>query len=383
MSSYGINAGHLKPNPTLSEHFLGPRKGWADAIVKDIRNTIQSGKAPKSVIYGALGLGKTHLVNYIRKQLNDISVGVYVECPPFHRRTKFHELHSRLMSKFGRIYFNELLKKCVNEFEDAREIANSFNIDTDLAYIILNGYEKDTQLLWRYITGEKIRASEMQLIDAITPQLKEQDMAMLLDFVGKLVQKYENKQLLFIIDEMEHTNPLIGDSMVVFRETMRSIVDENNSCGFIFTASVREDKDFRIVSDDAVRSRIGILNFKKFEEYNKSDLINLIKNLIIESRSTEFQLSEPLNAAKTSTTENVTEETFPFTTDAIENIVDFVLKLRQNGNIESIRPREALQIMDKALAMSSEEKLAVIDSSVVKKIEDDMQKVFETESLDF
>ena len=368
---YGLEKAYLTPNPREeAKAFVGSRRAVADSFVEHISRIIKSGRVPKAVLWGAFGTGKTHFCYYVKMRLADIAKVVYVECPPCHRRTKYSELHAAIMRKIGREYALGLIEQTIREANrTGKPLAEALGLDQDLTAVIRGGFGSDRTTLWRYLSGQKLGAREVRLIDAISPQIREDDAVAIVNSIAKLVGSQEKRQLFIMIDEFENTHALLGDSLMMFIGAVRGLVDESSDVGVVFIASVRSmDEMPFIIVEDPVRRRIGLTNFIYYKEYTRQELEELIHQLIEFRREKEFNLDRVLKEDLENITENINARTYPFTQEAINIAIDKVLELRESGEIPSIRPKEALDLLDYALALGAQDKIPVLTSEFVGKV---------------
>jgi len=365
---YGLKKDYLTPNPREEAiAFVGPRRTIADSFVEHISRITRSGRVPKAVLWGAFGTGKTHFVHYVGMRLKDTAKVIYVECPPCHRRTKFSELHSAIMRKIGREYALGLMEQTIREANrTGKPLAEALGLDQDMAAVIRGGFGSDRTTLWRYLSGEKLGSREVRLIDAITPQIHEDDAVAIINSIAKLVRVFEKKQLLLLIDEFENTHALLGDSLMMFIGAIRGLVDEGSDAGVVFIASVRSmDEMPFIIVEDPVRRRIGLTNFIYYEEYAREELEQLIYQLLEFRREEGFKFDQALKETTGKVSETFNEKTYPFTEKAIALAIDKVFELRELGKIPSIRPKESLDLLDYALSLGAQEKVPILTSKFV------------------
>jgi len=372
MSQYGFKNEFIKPDPRESpESFLGPRLESANRITKEVRTSLATGRPCKMVIYGLFGIGKTHLVFKIMSGLHDVVNTYYVEMPSCHRRSKFRDLEQAMMKKVGKSDFMKYLKKCFEECDEkTSEVQNVLGIDADLAEVMKKGLENDETILWRYLLGEKITSSNMITLSALKPQIDDLEASRVISLTSKLFSMYTGKKILFVVDEMEKTAPLTGDSMTAYRDAIRDLVDSSNNVAVIFVSTARELTDFRLLNDDPIKRRIGLHNIKYFKPYDDdSELLAIMKDVIMFERNRKFPFEEKISEIKSD--EKVTIETYPYSDKALAEIINYVHDLAENvtEGIPAVRPNEILQLMDLCLTKAKENNLSHIDSKLVKEAE--------------
>ena len=365
---YGLEKDYLTPNPREEAiAFVGPRLAIADSFVEHVSRIIRTGRVPKAVLWGAFGTGKTHFSYYVGMRLDDIAKVIYVECPPCHRRTKFSELHAAIMRKIGRTYTLGLIEQIIRDANrTGKPLAEALGLDQDMAAVIRGGFGSDRTVLWRYLSGQKLGSRDVRLIDAINPQIREDDAVAIVNSIARLVRVFEKKQLLILIDEFENTHALLGDSLMMFIGAIRGLVDESSDVGVAFIASVRSmDEMPYIIVEDPVRRRIGLTNFIYYKEYVREELEQLIYQLLEFRREEGFELDQGLKGTIGNISETFNRKTYPFTQEAISLAIGKVFELRELGKIPSIRPKEALDLLDYALALGAQNEVPILTSKFV------------------
>jgi len=119
------------------------------------------------------------------------------------------------------------------------------------------------------------------------------------------------------------------------------------------------------IVDDPVRRRIGLPNFIFYEEYTREELEQLIHQLLEFRREEGFKPEQHLKSIKEEASETLNASTYPFTKEAVKLAIDKVFELRESGKIDSIRPKEALDLLDYALSLGVQDKMPVLTSRLV------------------
>jgi len=381
MSVFGFKQEYLKPDPMKEPKiFLGPRKKSALKIVDDIRLVLDSGRPVKVVIYGLFGVGKTHLITNVKERIRSFVEPYYLECPSQHRRSHFRELQEVMMSKIGKAAFMNNLRKCFEEYQgQTSEIVFFLDVDADFVEILRKGIIEDEGLLWRYLLGQKITTAQAITLTAVKQQIDDLDATKIISITAKLFEKYEGKKILFMIDEMEKTDPLMGENMSMYRDSMRALMDISNSASILMISSARALDQFRLLNDDPIIRRIGLHNFKIFKDYDKDELLELMKDVIKERRKTEFSVKEKLKSIKTQ--EKINEDTYPFTEDTLKEIIEHVKFLADNNVIAGVRPSELLDLMDLCISKAKEKNSQFIDKKIIKEVKDEYTSVSTPEEI--
>jgi len=381
MSQYGFSQEYLKPNPMKEpKAFIGPRKKSAEKIVEDIRSIIDSGRPVKMVIYGMFGIGKTHLITNVKEKIRDFVEPYYVECPSQHRRSHFREIEEVMMKKIGKAAFMNNLRKCFEEYQgQTSEIVFFLDVDADFVEILRKGIIEDEGLLWRYLLGQKITTAQTITLTAVKQQIDDLDATKIISITAKLFEKYEGKKILFMIDEMEKTNPLMGESMSMYRDSIRALMDISNSASILMISTARELDQFRLLNDDPIIRRIGLHNFKIFKDYDNDELLELMKDVIKERRKADFSVKEKLKSIETQ--EKISEDIYPFSEESLKEMIEHVRFLADNNMISGVRPSELLDLMDLSISKAKKKNSQFIGKKIVKEVTDEYASVSTPEEI--
>lgn len=381
MSVFGLTQEYLKPDPMKEPRiFVGPRKKSAERVVNDIKSILESGRPVKMVIYGLFGVGKTHLITNVKEKILKFVEPYYVECPSLHRRSHFRELEEVMMKKIGKAAFMQNLRKCFEEYQgQTSEIVFFLDTDADFVEVLRKGIVEDEGLLWRYLLGQKITTAQAITLSAVKQQIDDLDAVKVISITAKLFEKYEGKKILFIIDEMEKTNPLMGESMSAYRDSIRALMDISNDASILMIGTARDLDQFRLLNDDPIKRRIGLHNFKIFKDYDEGELLELMTDMIKIRRKPEFPIKEKLKTVKTQ--EKINEDTYPFSEDSLKEIIAHIKFLADNNMIAGIRPSELLDLMDLCISKAKENDSQIIDKKIIKEVKDEYTSVSTPEEI--
>jgi len=335
--------------------------------------TMETDRILKAVVLGPFGIGKTQFIKYAMKKIDEIAYPIYVETPPCHRRTRFIDIHSVIMRRIGRKFILDHLKKIVEVANDRSiSIFELLNIEErDIGYAIVDNLYLYELLLWRYLSGIKMLAADVRKLEVFNNQIYEDDSVWILNTIASMINYFYDKKLVIFMDELENTANIFGDSRVMFTEAIRGLVDESSYVGMVFVVSARSLEGIPIaLTDEPVKRRIGISNYLSFKEYEKEELDGLIREIIAYRRNSEININEMIDTLSEEDIQKTSTDIYPFTNKSIDKIIETVYILRREGLIDGIRPKEALSIMDDAVAYAIHNELNMID-------EDDIEIVAE------
>lgn len=367
---YGLKVDYFVINPKKEYQIFFAREEEFGQFLKDLEATINSGRVPRSVVFGLFGVGKTQFLLHLKYALSSKATCVYIESPSCHRRTRFVEFYRSIVMALGRQTVINSLAKGMELVQQSKKELSEIGLSEELASIISNALANNKQFtLWRWLVGQKLSSADATSLEAVRQELADEDAVAILNAMAILNLHFSQKPLLLLIDEFENTRDISGDARISFTEAMRSLVDEGSQIGAVFTLTARALAEMPgPISDEPVKRRIGITNYVRFEEYNESELEKFIKQVILYRREEHFNVSKELSSIRS--TETVTEDTYPFSQEAIEEIVKSVVLFKEQEKIEAVRPKEALEIMDKALRIAIEEKLPSINKDLILTVRD-------------
>jgi len=367
---YGLKVEYFVINPKTEYQVFFVREEEFKRFLSDLNATMDSGRIPRYAIFGGYGFGKTQALLHLKHELTSRADCVYVETPSCHRRTRFVEFYRSIINAFGRQTVIETLTKGINLIQQSKKSASEIGLSEELANIVSKAIATSQQfLLWRWIVGQKLSATEAAGIESVKRELADEDAVAILEALAILNVRFNKKPLLLLIDEFENTGHISGDARLTFTEAVRSLVDEGSHVGVVFAATARSMAELpSAIEDEPVKRRIGITNYIPFKEYSETELDQFVLQVISYRREKEFDVKKAVSAL--SLKETVTEATYPFTRDAIDEIVRSVVLFKEQGKIDGVRPKEALEIMDKGLRMAIEKKSPAISKDIILAVRD-------------
>ena len=367
---YGLKLDYFVINPKTEYQVFFVRDEEFKRFLGDLNATIDSGRVPHYVIFGWFGLGKTQSLLHLKHELATKADCIYVVTPSCHRRTRFVEFYKSIINALGRQTVIGMLTKGINLIHQNKKQVSEIGLSEELADIVSKAVDTNQQFaLWRWIVGQKLSPSEAASLESVKRELSDEDAVVVLEALAVLNVQFNKKPLLLLIDEFEHTAQITGDAKNIFTEAIRTLVDEGSHIGVVFALTGRSMSEFpSSVADDSVKRRIGITNYISFKEYSETELEQFILQVIKYRRDNQFDVKKALSAI--SLHETVTEATYPFTREAIDEIVRSVVLFKEQGKIDAVRPKEALEIMDKGLRMAVEKKSPAIVKDYIMDVRD-------------
>jgi Cdc6-like AAA superfamily ATPase len=363
---YGLKQDYFEINPKKEFHIFFARGSEFDTFYQDMMGTLDSGRVPRYVVFGLFGVGKTHFLHHLKYRIGDKADLIYLETPASHRRTSFIEFYRTIISTLGRATVIELLKERLKSHAKTAELG----LTQDILYVIDNAIKANLSfVLWKFLSGEKLKAADAEKLEAVRPELSVEDAVSVLKAIIYLYEKSRGKPLVLLVDEFETTMHIGGDAKVSFTEAVRSIVDESSRVGVIFALTARALAEMpSALHDEPVKRRIGVTNYIEFHEYKEDELERFLLEAIEYRRDPSFDVKKSLSRIEG--TEAVDAQTYPFSREALKEIVASIALLYEQHKIEAMRPKEGLEIMDKALRLAIGKRLPFIGKDTILEVRD-------------
>jgi len=223
----------------------------------------------------------------------------------------------------------------------------------------------------KWLSGEKLTSREKATLNVISDNSDPFVAAQTLLTLFKLFNKFENKYVLLMLDEMEAIN-VLGDRRkeAEFEEFLRILVSETKNLGVLiaFTSKLGiEDAPEMFKSTSPVGSRIGYpQNYIWLKEFNELELTkNFVKELLRALRDDKVDIAKLVKKHQAQTDEKLTEEFYPFTEEAIEVMFEMST---QSGMIKPLLPRDIEKTLTDALGDAMIQNKPFVDSEIMARI---------------
>ncbi len=341
-------------------------------IAQDLDTDLITGLAPKRLVFGPYGGGKTHtLMRAMQELKNQTPIRSFrVECPDLSRRSRFHDLYREgIMRELGQDFVvglfgdavqrvlgarrNEMLNKLTELLED-EEIAN--------AVIRLVDPNFDPLRLWRWLSGVPLSRTDLDDLGQ-TQDLTQTEAARLADIIrlmGRLLREQGGMRLVLILDEMERLRSIGPESITTFVSGFTRLVDPNQKdVSILMGASAALESEMVEVfsTGGPVVSRLSAEALIEIPALQDPDVDRFIQGVIRFVREPGVDLISLVQAAKATTDETVDADTFPFTTESID-----ALKSRL---MSQMLPREITMRMTRALGRAFRQNRLVVTREAI------------------
>jgi hypothetical protein len=357
--------------------FYFGRKEIEEKIIKHIKTGFITVGAPKMVLYGQYGCGKTQTLYHIDWLLKNGQIPsklkpwvVHVDLEMATKSTA-SILHVQLLEALGKNKVANWVNQLFNKERDIETKLTEIFTDENMVQAALNlRATGDTQLLaWRWFCGHKMTNADLDKLN-ITRSLAESgsygDLVNALIGIGRLAELSDEK-IIVLVDETEQlnyvTNPDATNSLVSY---IRKLTDQTNPCvGIIFGifAPSRQELGYILMRQDIV-TRIINHNYIEIPPLPSVDdvttfLKEMLNHFIDHEKAQEIITKENLDT---------TLEIYPFDNSSFEQLCEYA-----SQDPTKALPRLIIRAVNECAVLAWDKKSRIID---IKSIEDISPSIF-------
>jgi hypothetical protein len=342
------------------------------AIAESLDIDLVTDLAPKRLVWGPYGGGKTHTLMRTMDELGRLTPidPVRMDCPDLSKKSRFHDLYREgIMRAIGQDRTMRLIRTAVEGVGIAKRETMHAKLkerfgeeEVAKAAIRLIDPNFEELRLWRWISGAALSRAELDDLGQ-TQDLSETEAARLADIIaliGRLVREIDKKTLVLILDEMERLKGIGPETITTFVSGFTHLVDPNQRSVSVLigvSAALESDMVDLFTAQGPVSSRLGRDARIEIPPLADPDVLQFITKVIAYVRDPSASVPELLAAAKGGTTERLTTDLFPFSEEAID-----ALKSRLQA---VMTPREITILMTHALGRAHRRSQLSIASSCV------------------
>lgn len=383
MPDDGLRENAFLISPENNPEVYFGREEFVKGIVEHLLDQVYAGMPIRAVFWGPLRVGKSQLAYNLKfrleKELNGKIILKYFRCPPLHKRSDFGHFLETMIPAIGKSMILEGLRIIWEAYGAQKNLANIAKstglIKTRLSeedrktldLVFTNGH---VQALWKWLCGNPLSNSEMEEISVVNkyaPSVK----AIL--FVSEAL-KVQNIKLLLLIDESERLSAPVGDPRLGFLDGLRELTDESCPIGTIFFTTARTNDDIpSVLSEDPIQGRIGAFNFYPLEPYTEDEINRVILEAVRYFRKKDFDIKQMINKLKHKTKENLEENAYPITNEAIEKLWKLSMELHDVGKIQVISPNIIFKTLSVAIGRvrrlyETQKNLPLVTSEIIEDV---------------
>jgi hypothetical protein len=371
---FNLNRSNFIIDPRTDSGIFAPREEInTTELLQGLEVTLITDRAPKRLIWGVYGGGKTHTLFFIGTKLAEMQSvePIYVECPSVPKNSTFIDLYKDgIMASIGQERTISLFKNLIQKIglidrDDLLSKLQKDYGDEELSRAIINLYLSDTDkelTFWRYISGNSLSPSQLKELQ-ITQSISEANatrLANIIITIGKISKSIENKTMVLIIDELDRLTSIGNEYGInTYQEGLRRLVDENQtSVALLLGCSAANIKDIpEIFGGEAgpVLGRIGKTNIIEIRDIPASEVDRFIK-YILQKIVDQNVAKQKIESLKNSTKETIELDLYPFTVEAIDTL---------KGKLSGVMtPREITMRMSDAAGKAFLLKKEIITSDI-------------------
>lgn len=370
--------GLVKPNfivdPDIEADFYAYRSDInIGAVVESLQEDLLTGLAPKRLVWGPFGGGKTHTLHKIVGELENITDihSVYVDCPDLTRRATFLDLYrDGIMRGIGQDFVLQLFEATLQRVgmalrdELLKKLRDALG-DEDLSKAIVRLVDPGfNQLkLWAFISGVSLNRTDLtdlgQTQDLTVAESSR--LAEMLILLGKITRENLGRTLVLILDEMDRLGQVGPETISTFDTGFRRLVDPNQKIVAVLigaSAGAKADMPEIFMERGAVMSRLTSDAEVEIRSLPAPDVDRFIEDIIAHFRNPTSDITGLVTKAKASSAETVIQDFFPFTEEAIT-----ALKGRLTG---AMTPREITLNMTRLLGRAHRLNQTIVTSDIVR-----------------
>jgi hypothetical protein len=327
--------------------------------------------APKRLVFGPYGGGKTHTLMRTMKELEQLTPvhAVRIECPDLSKKSRFHDLYREgIMRGLGQDFIIGLIDDAVQSVGMARReelvarLKEKFG-DEEIAKAALRIIDPnfDQLRLWRWISGVSLSRQDLDDLGQ-TQDLSQTEAARLAEIIclfGRLLRELKGKTLVLILDEMERLRSIGPETITTFVSGFTRLVDPNQTsvCILIGASASLESEMVEVFSANGpVASRLGPNAHIEIPSLDEPDVGTFIKGVIRYLRDPSVDLGDLVKKAAASS-ETVDPDYFPFTENAIDALKSQLTQI--------MTPREITMKMTRGLGRAHRANRPAITSECV------------------
>ena len=362
-----------KVNPDDAKLYFG-RDTLRDRIKKQVSRAFIDPQVPKMMFYGAYGSGKTQTLYHMAWDMQANSppsckgqphvVHLDIEVQSKSSADSWH-LQMTEALEMGTVqgWLDTLFNNSQNFDQKISKLTPETNLQ--MAFKQLRGGGELAFGAWRWLTGQKLSAGELQDIK-VTRTLGQVGVGDLVSGVialGNLARSV-GRELVFFMDEMEGLqNVKQGDAAESWHDYLRKLSDtSNSSVGFVlgFKADTIDDAPRILIRPDVI-SRVGKLNLIELETLAapanvKTFVEDMLEHLIDEPMANALIKAESL-ASKF--------KKYPFTDSAFDLMCDYACQDPHKST-----PRNIIRTINECAitAWDSNPRERIVDDAIVNDI---------------
>jgi hypothetical protein len=331
--AFGLARPNFILDPSTDWECFARRDINVGAIVEGLQIDLVTRLAPKRLLWGPYGGGKTHTLYRTLHELGQLTPihPVRVECPDLSKRSAFNDLYrDGIMPVLGEDTVVGLFERVTEQvpparreeyFRRLREYLSDEPMSKAVAQLMNPNFER--LRFWAWLSGVQLSRAELTDLGQ-THDLASAEPARLSEMViliGRVMKRIDGKTLVLCLDEMERLRDVGPDSVSTFVTGFTRLMDPNQrDVAVLLGSSAAQFSDMPDIfgRNGPVVSRLGLQATIEVPHIPDPDVDGFIRTVIDYVRDKNIPIAPLVAAARSSTTETLDDAFFPFSTEALQ-----------------------------------------------------------------
>jgi hypothetical protein len=370
---YGLRRNNFILDPTEDTDCFARVDIDTRTIAESLDTDLVTGVAPKRLVYGPYGGGKTHTLMRTMKELEQLTPihAVRIECPDLSKKSRFHDLYREgIMRELGEDFIIGLIDEVVQSVlpgrrrEELTEALKDRFDDEEIAKAAIRIVDPNFEQLrlWRWISGAALSRADLDDLGQ-TQDLTQTEAARLADIIclfGRLLKELRGETLVLVLDEMERLRQIGAETIPTFESGFTRLTDPNQiDVSVLIGASAAVEVEMVEIFRETgpVVNRLGSEAKVEVPALSDADVDRFVKIVIAYVRDPEESLDGLIGAAEKATSETVDHDFYPFSKEAVEVLKSHLTQI--------MTPREITMKMTRALGRAYRANAPVVQAAHV------------------
>lgn len=391
----GLHGNRFEIDQKLDAEWYFGNRQVCDELLDRIRDDFNVRGVPKCGIFGRFGFGKTHTLHHLIYLFEDdpkkypaipflIRIAPYDESSP--KTSGWSFIHTKILDAMGETFLNNLVRNFNNLSSDnnnelSLEMKKVFrfgdeNLRETLANVLSTYFLRDLKSTiqgWTWLKGEKPTKESIEFTGIKKFLNTPDEMVNVILNIGNLTRKTFDKGIVILMDEAQALGDVVKREIEIHDAFLQLSEKDNKDVGFIFAyfgAGVTQGLPKVLTSPADIFSRLGasqknmqavvkdlhalITTEKEIRQFIDEVLAHLVNKEKVKELITGLSLSD-----------KVDQDTFPFTSDALDKIANALFQDEEYRNprmiidtMAKIASRAYLKSKDKNAFVFADEKLS-------------------------
>lgn len=331
--AFGLGRPNFILDPSTDWTCFARRDINVSEIVEGLQVDLVTRLAPKRLLWGPYGGGKTHTLFRALHELGELTPihAVRVECPDLAKRSTFNDLYrDGIMPVLGEDAVVGLFERAIEQVPVARrdeylrrlrEFLGDEPLSKAVAQLMNPNFER--LRLWAWLSGVPISRTELSDLGQ-TQDLSQAEPARLAEIVvliGRVMKRVDGKTMVLCLDEMERMKAVGPDSIATFNTGFTRLMDPNQRDVAVLlgcSAALFDDMPDIFGRGGPVVTRLGAHATIEVPHIPDPDVDGFIRDVIAFVRNPASNIARLTEAVQAGTKEHVGVEYFPFSDEAIQ-----------------------------------------------------------------